>query len=249
MLLTRIKNNILTQNWASLILEIIVLVVGIFLGFQLDNWNEDRKNTHLEKRYMERFYSDAIYNINAIGSRVSLVNNRIKSLQKVINKLESKTTEDVSIDDMGVVFCYWYISEAVPLRTTSYDELIASNSLALISNDELREQIQLSHSRNLAVEYDISSLNPISMNLGLQLQPYVKWFTFDDSNSHPNEFIDGALKSTCSVDVESLKGNEAVISVLTQLYRSQFIIQASRRGQLEDLKAIKIEIERYKDNH
>ncbi len=36
----------------------MVVVVGIFLGFQLDRWNEDRKEAKTELRYLERLRAD-----------------------------------------------------------------------------------------------------------------------------------------------------------------------------------------------
>ncbi|MFV1980694.1 MAG: hypothetical protein ACC655_06030 [Rhodothermia bacterium] len=38
--------------------DVLVVVVGIFLGFQLDRWNEDRKETKTELRHLERLKTD-----------------------------------------------------------------------------------------------------------------------------------------------------------------------------------------------
>ena len=66
MILNRFKDNMLNQNWIGLTLNVLVIVIGIFLGFQLDNWNESRKDNALEKGYLERFDSETLFNVNII---------------------------------------------------------------------------------------------------------------------------------------------------------------------------------------
>lgn len=41
-LLGRISHHLRTQNWTAVVIEFLVVVFGIFLGFQLNNWNEER---------------------------------------------------------------------------------------------------------------------------------------------------------------------------------------------------------------
>jgi hypothetical protein len=43
MILTRITRSIVEQNWATILLELVVVIVGIFLGLQATEWHEDRQ--------------------------------------------------------------------------------------------------------------------------------------------------------------------------------------------------------------
>jgi|GEM_PF-677777 len=44
-LLTRIGRHLRAQNWIAIAIELVVVVFGVFLGFQLNNWNEERGET------------------------------------------------------------------------------------------------------------------------------------------------------------------------------------------------------------
>jgi len=43
MILRRMADAIRTQNWFTVIVEIFIVVIGIFIGLQVDDWNQTRK--------------------------------------------------------------------------------------------------------------------------------------------------------------------------------------------------------------
>ena len=48
MILRRLVTSLREQSWLTLVLELVVVVVGIFLGLQVDSWNEARKDRMVE---------------------------------------------------------------------------------------------------------------------------------------------------------------------------------------------------------
>lgn len=50
MILRRIVENLRTQNWTAIAIELVIVVIGVFLGTQVANWNVSR----LEKAETER---------------------------------------------------------------------------------------------------------------------------------------------------------------------------------------------------
>ena len=44
MILRRFMKHVTDQNWLAVGLDVLVVIVGIFLGLQVQEWNEDRKN-------------------------------------------------------------------------------------------------------------------------------------------------------------------------------------------------------------
>jgi len=39
MILHRLAEGVRAQNWFTVIVEVLIVVVGIFLGLQVDDWN------------------------------------------------------------------------------------------------------------------------------------------------------------------------------------------------------------------
>lgn len=50
MILRRVANALRTQNWTAICIELAIVIIGVFVGTQVANWNEQR----LEKRQTER---------------------------------------------------------------------------------------------------------------------------------------------------------------------------------------------------
>lgn len=50
MILRRLTENLRTQNWTAITIEFLIVVIGVFLGTQVANWNQSR----LEKAETER---------------------------------------------------------------------------------------------------------------------------------------------------------------------------------------------------
>ena len=76
MLLRRLGEAIRQQNWFTVVIEILVVVVGIFLGLQVDDWNNERKDRILEQRYLERLLVDVTLNIDEMQYALDLAMER-----------------------------------------------------------------------------------------------------------------------------------------------------------------------------
>ncbi len=50
MFLRRIVEHLKAQHWTAVALDLAVVIVGVFIGTQVSNWNQDR----IEKREAER---------------------------------------------------------------------------------------------------------------------------------------------------------------------------------------------------
>ncbi len=58
MILRRMANGIRQQDWFTVVLEVLIVVVGIFIGLQVDDWNEARKEQALARDYLARLIFD-----------------------------------------------------------------------------------------------------------------------------------------------------------------------------------------------
>jgi hypothetical protein len=69
MLLRRFTKHVTDQNWFAVGLDVIVVVVGIFLGMQVTDWNEVRKENILHQLYIDRLSRDINIDLSSAKAR------------------------------------------------------------------------------------------------------------------------------------------------------------------------------------
>ena len=58
MLLRRITKDVKDQNWFAVGIDFCIVVVGVFIGIQVANWNDERQDRVDEVYYLERILTD-----------------------------------------------------------------------------------------------------------------------------------------------------------------------------------------------
>ena len=58
MIFRRFSQNLRRQDWFALLLDLLIVVVGIYLGLQVDAWNTARQDQATEREYLERLLAD-----------------------------------------------------------------------------------------------------------------------------------------------------------------------------------------------
>jgi len=109
--------------------EIVLVVIGILIALQINNWNENRKSAEIRKNYykqvLQDLKKDTIYiheNIKRLDSSLSNYNRYVNSLAK------AETTTDV----MNIVFELDWFFQYLIFNTNTIESLIATGDIKLL---------------------------------------------------------------------------------------------------------------------
>lgn len=69
MILRTLADALREQNWFTVALEVLIVVVGIFIGLQVDDWNSARIDRQRAQAYAARITSDMSDDIRELGKR------------------------------------------------------------------------------------------------------------------------------------------------------------------------------------
>jgi len=143
----KIRQRLLTENKFSKYLiyaigEIILVVLGILIALQINNWNESQKTKKLEIAFLENLQIDLEVDISVFNRRIKESELVMKNNYVFIHELyktqenfeEFKTLIDISLWD----------SEYFAAQNSTYSELNNSGQLNIFSNKDLKKSI-LSH--------------------------------------------------------------------------------------------------------
>ena len=57
-ILRSFTEHLKTQNWTAVTLDFFIVVLGVFIGIQVSNWNETQSKARIGARFTERLVSD-----------------------------------------------------------------------------------------------------------------------------------------------------------------------------------------------
>jgi Family of unknown function (DUF6090) len=138
-----IKENKVSKYLLYAIGEIILVVIGILIALSINNWNEKRKDNSKELKYLTSI-SQEIKQDSIILER-----SFFKNMDRKIQSLE--LAKKYIIDNYIIIDTIQFISNVgfggINSRASflgssrTYNELISTGNLSLISNDRIRKKI------------------------------------------------------------------------------------------------------------
>ena len=71
MILRRLSQSLKEQNWTAIPIEFVLLVLGVFLGIQVSNWNEQRAENAKAQAYLARIRGNLQSDLQSIDRRAA----------------------------------------------------------------------------------------------------------------------------------------------------------------------------------
>ena len=131
-----LKENDFRKYLLYAIGEIFLVVLGILIALQINNANEDRKQRRLELDYLQNLKTDLKLNIAELDKYITVRNSRIESANYVLEHFEGKPLTD--LNDFAFHTTNIYIWQKFSQQDNTFQELVNSGNLALISNDSIK---------------------------------------------------------------------------------------------------------------
>ncbi len=181
MIIRRLAVALREQNWFTVVLEVMIVVVGIFIGLQVDGWNEGRKKQQNIEAQLLRIADDAAVLLTETDRLIVGFDNRIARAQIALEVLdgtplteantpaferaleESYQLNEVKVDLPGL---------DILMNTGDIDQVADANvrnALLALTYDWQRRKTVIGHVRSLldivnwdifkAISYDIVGLD------------------------------------------------------------------------------------------
>jgi len=139
----KIRQNLLMENktgkyFKYAIGEIILVVIGILIALQINNWNENRKNKIAEADYYCRILDDFELNEKLIDDTTELINNKIELCKELILDLNKIPNERDKILNKFVIALRQDVF--VP-SNIAFEDITSSGQLKLLTDLKLKNRL------------------------------------------------------------------------------------------------------------
>jgi hypothetical protein len=155
MILRRLTGHIRQENWFAVILELVVVVIGLFLAFQLDRWYESQRIKSDLQAHLTYLKEDFTENESRLITAISEGKQEMEAAITLRAEIR-KDSPDLSVAELNQV-----ISQTSLLPTFSAVDLAYRN---LISGDTLPDLLSSDLKKELAEFYAAHELTKVIQN-------------------------------------------------------------------------------------
>ena len=140
--LRKIRHELLYKNKFSKYLiyaigEIILVVIGILIALQINNWNETKKLIQKEEKVLQQFKNELNDDLSILDDIIAYNKFVINSCNELIHHLENDLPYN---DSLSLFFDRWASPNVLEFNSSTYQNLTTTGP-ELIRNEELRKDI------------------------------------------------------------------------------------------------------------
>lgn len=141
MILRRVIQHVKNQEWTAIGIDLIIVVVGVFIGIQVANWNEERADNVRAQAYLARIKDNLRTDMKSIERRTVFWRQVGDYGNNAIHYAETGTLVDGSA--WKTVLAFYQASQVWPWtgNDTTYQELQNGGELRMIKDESLRSAL------------------------------------------------------------------------------------------------------------
>jgi hypothetical protein len=208
-ILGQLARALTNRDWFTVAVEVLIVVAGIFIGLQVDDWNTTRQDRRDEQIYLQRLHDDMLL-AESLSDR--LRDRRLASVRDIVSALEvlfGRESRDALTDaeckSIGSSNIFNINVPSLP----AFEELIGVGRLGIIKNAELRtaligfRQTRAALTALVAVQSSQASLAHLPTEFPdlIQMEPYL-------------EADSGEVRANMTCNVSGMRENQRFLNQL-----------------------------------
>ncbi|HPE48085.1 MAG TPA: DUF6090 family protein [Hyphomonas sp.] len=230
MILRRITDAFRRQDWFTVFIETLIVVLGVFLGLQVNNWNAAREIRAEQHQVDLRLRSDFQLLDEALTGALDYQEQIIlalNTLRTAIDRGKALDSEDEAIK-LAIVKGRSYPSFS--RKSATYNELLSSGKLSLIRDDALRTALAIYSERIDNSLYNIEQTRaPINTDF---------LFTAQYAELTPIRKGETGIQSVLSYDIPAMAQDDEFRRRLDSLIVVQTWIYTNLASQRDAIDAV-----------
>lgn len=191
--------------------EVLLVVVGILIALQINNWNEDKKSKQFENKLKKEILKTIEYNFPDFMISLNYTKRAIRSLEIIINNIENKQIYHDSLSphfNYSNVWAYQRFNPSAYERAKQYGlNFLKSDSLRILLTDiyDVHQNLLLQYEKRQH-DFHYSTVTPFLAD------------HFERIGEKGNDLV--------PTNYDSLKSNK----------KYRYILKTNYKGRLQDLR-------------
>jgi hypothetical protein len=241
MILRSLATALHKQDWTTVIIELLMVIVGVFLGIQVANWNEARAEQTRTAEQLASFREELMLARYNLAARQRYYEDRIASAAELRDLLESN--REVAPGTVYQLAVSTIRGAGLDVAFQGYEEITATGTMSKVDDEQLRKLLhqwgtqltRINNADKVLEDTRITLIIPIVLeatSFGNVLQAderyrdltVAKRFELDLEDLRQNREFDGPLA------MRQVQAEQQVNSLLGFIKSTEALIQALGAG-------------------
>jgi hypothetical protein len=131
------------KDWSGYLIEVVVVVLGILIAFQVDEWREGLQLERERLAALTRLHEETQTNLASCEVAVPVTANLARSIQLVLEAIQSGELRDDDIETFEYGLTHIGFLPGRAYLTTVAEEMIATGLLKELDNAQLQTSVAL----------------------------------------------------------------------------------------------------------
>ena len=142
MILRRITENVRSQNWFAVAVEFVIVVVGVFMGLQVQDWNEARKERIEEHGLLSRLHVETLELLETQREELMGLRERAGVLMGVHSVLFSQEPLRVISNSECAQIGASHVYRRPPDELPVLDEMLSTGRFDVLQDEDIKEHLR-----------------------------------------------------------------------------------------------------------
>jgi len=169
MILRSITKHVRDQNWFAVGIDFFIVIVGVFIGIQVANWNEARVETEREAIYLAALREDFSQIIAELEADARSYETMANAMTFLVGESQ-KPSPDASVADLNSAAEQLIRMEGTPIVADTYSNLTGSGDLSIIKSQALKNELASFYSSTDVIQLVANTHELQLVNI---FQPYI----------------------------------------------------------------------------
>ena len=138
----RVKEHFNNRKWPAVMLDFAIVVTGVFIGLQFENWNNARQTEAAFEDAQERLLAESRANLETVDTFLANVEARLDAATAAIETLRACRTEESARQVIALGANTIRGTATLRLRQTALSAITGNDDFLSLLGSAEREQVQ-----------------------------------------------------------------------------------------------------------
>jgi len=141
-ILRRVIEHVSAQNWTAIAIDFVIVVMGVFIGIQVSNWNAARGERSAEVGYLQAMEDDVTYSIGNLETMIEEMEKQ-QSARAALYQYSIDPDAQIEPDERDrLIMIGLFQLRRLDISQTTFESLKSAGSLGLIKSPKLVSELQ-----------------------------------------------------------------------------------------------------------